>query len=145
MRKLQKMLSGVVMALLIAGVVPAAQAGIAIITNPGVNEIGISSDKVADIYMGRKKTFSDGTRVEPIDQASDTSVRKKFYQSVVKMSNSQVNRYWAKLKFTGKGRPPRVISGDEAVRNWVATHPGAIGYIDGKYLNDTVKVVLILP
>jgi len=121
------------------------QADIAVITHPGVKEIGISREKVADMYLGKKKIYSDGTRVKPVDQSANTPVRDKFYRTVVRMSTSEVNRYWSKLKFTGKGKPPRTIAGDEAVKNWVATHPGAIGYIDGKYLDKSVKVVLILP
>lgn len=144
MSKLQNIFSRLLAILLLATVFQTAQAEIAVITHPDVNEIGLSRDKVADIYMGKKKTYSNGVRVEPVDQAADTAVRDKFYRSVIRKSNSEINRYWAKLKFTGKGKPPRVISGDEAVRNWVATHPGAIGYIDGKYLNKSVKVVLII-
>jgi len=145
MSKLQKILSKLLVVLLLASVIQTVQAEIAIITHPDVKEIGLSKEKVADIYLGRKKTFSNGTRVEPVDQAADSAMHKKFYQAVIKMSNSDVNRYWSRLKFTGKGKPPRVVTGDEAVRDWVASHPGAIGYIDGKYLNNSVKVVLIIP
>lgn len=145
MSKLTKLFGRVLSVLLLSTVISTVQAEIAIITHPGVNEIGMSREKVADIYMGKKKTYTDGTVVRPVDQAADTTVRNRFYRSVIRMSNSEVNRYWAKLKFTGKGTPPKVISGDEAVRDWVASHPGAIGYIDGKYLDKSVKVVLIIP
>ncbi|MBI1422225.1 MAG: phosphate ABC transporter substrate-binding protein [Gammaproteobacteria bacterium] len=145
MSKLQNVFGSVLAILLLVAVIPNVQAEIAVITNPDVKEIGLSKDKLADIYLGRKKSYSDGSRVEPVDQEADTAVRDKFYRAVVKMSNSEVNRYWAKLKFTGKGKPPRVVNGDESVRDWVASHSGAIGYIDGKYLNDSVKVVLIIP
>lgn len=130
---------------LFVGVVPIVHAEIAVVVNPSVKDIGISKQKLAKIYLGRKKTYSDGTRIEPVDQSADSAIRKKFYQSVVGMSVSDANRYWSRLRFSGKGKPPRTIAGDESVRDWVATHPGAIGYIDGKYLNSSVKVVLIIP
>jgi ABC-type phosphate transport system substrate-binding protein len=129
MSKLQIMFSRLLALLLLVTVVPNVQAEIAVITSPNAKEIGLTREKVADIYLGRKKSYADGTRIEPVDQGTDTAIRDKFYSSVIKMTNSEVNRYWAKLKFTGKGKPPRVISGDEAVRDWVASHPGAIGYI----------------
>ena len=121
-----------------------ATADIAVITNPGVKEIGLSKDKIADIYMGKIKTYSNGTRVQPVDQAANSPIRDRFYKAIVGMSDSEVNRYWSKLKFTGKGKPPKNVNGDEAVKNWVASNPGAIGYIDGKYLDKSVKVVLII-
>lgn len=145
MNRFQKYIVRLTAGLLFTSMIPTAQAGIAVIVNPAVKEIGLTKEKVVDIYLGRKKSYSDGTRIEPVDQMADSAVRDKFYQAVVKMSTSEVNRYWAKLRFTGKGKPPRVVAGDEAVRNWVASHPGAIGYIDGKYLNNSVKVVLIIP
>lgn len=145
MSRFQKYIVKLIAGFLFASVIPVAHAGIAIIVNPAVKEIGLTKEKVVDIYLGRKKSYSDGTRIEPVDQMEDSAVRNKFYQSVIKKSTSEVNRYWAKLKFTGKGKPPKVVAGDEAVVNYVATHPGAIGYIDGKYLNNSVKVVLIIP
>lgn len=130
--------------LLLAGV-QVAHAEIAVITHPGVKEIGISREAVANMYLDKKKTYTDGSRVNPVDQPSGMPARDKFYRAVLRMSDSEVNRYWSKIKFTGKGKPPRVIAGDEAVKNWVAANPGAIGYIDGKFLDKSVKVVLIIP
>jgi ABC-type phosphate transport system substrate-binding protein len=145
MNKLQKILGKLLAGLLLVTLFPMAYAEIAVITNPDVKEIGLSKEKLADIYLGRKNSYSDGTSIDPVDQSEDSAIRNKFYQSVVGMSNSEVNRYWSRLRFSGKGTPPRIITGDQAVRDWVASHPGAIGYIDGKYLNNSVKVVLIIP
>jgi len=145
MRKLQSVFYRALVALLLLTGVQAAGAEIAVIVNPNTQVIGLSRDTIADIYLDKKKTYPNGTRIKPVDQSSSSPVRKKFYQSVVKMTDSEVNRYWSKLKFTGKGRPPKTISGDEAVKNWVASNPGAIGYIDGKYLDKSVKVILIIP
>lgn len=145
MRKLQNVLSRTaVLVILLAGM-QTVHAEIAVITHPDVKEIGISRDQVADIYLGKKKSYANGVSAKPVDQAANSAIRDRFYSAVVKMSASEANRYWSRLKFTGKGKPPRVISGDEAVKNWVAANPGAIGYIDGKYLDKSVKVVLIIP
>ena len=145
MSKLQRIIGKLLAVLLLVGFIPTVHAEIAVITNPTVKEIGISKQKLANIYLGRKKNFSNGASIEPVDQTADSAIRHKFYQSVVGMSVSDANRYWSRLRFSGKGTPPRVITGDEAVRDWVASHPGAIGYIDGEYLNSSVKVVLIIP
>lgn len=122
-----------------------AYAGVAIITNPSVKEIALSKSKLADIYLGKIKRFSNGTRIQPIDLPVNNDAHKKFYREVIKKSDSTVNRYWAKLKFSGKGTPPKIFDDPRDVIRWVANNKGAVGYVDGKYLNKSVKVVLILP
>jgi ABC-type phosphate transport system substrate-binding protein len=126
-------------------VAPIANAGVAVITHPGVKEIGLSKSKLAQIYLGKLKNYSNGRTIKAVDLPKGSSANKKFYKSVVKKSPAAVKRYWSKLKFTGKGKPPKELGSDREVVQWVANTPGAIGYIDGKYLNKSVKVVLILP
>ena len=145
MKKLYKLvtLSLVISSLYL--VAPIANAGVAVITHPGVKEIGLSKAKLAKIYLGKLKKYSNGKKIKVADLPKDTSAHKKFYKSVVKKSDSAVNRYWAKLKYTGKGKPPKKFSSSADVIKWVSRTEGAIGYIDGKSLNKSVKVVLILP
>lgn len=124
---------------------PIANAGVAVITHPSVKEIGLSKNKLALIYLGKLKNYSNGKTIKAVDLPKGSKARKKFYASVVKKSESALNRHWSKLKYTGKGKPPKVLDSARAVVKWVASNKGAIGYIDGKYLNKSVKVVLILP
>lgn len=126
-------------------VAPIANAGVAVITHPGVKEIGLSKTKLAKIYMGKLKNYSNGQTVKMVDLPKGSKSRKKFYSNVVKKSDSEMNRYWSKLKYTGKGKPPKKLESARDVIQWVANNEGAIGYVDGKYLNKSVKVVLILP
>ena len=126
-------------------VAPIANAGVAVITHPGVKEIGLSKNKLAQIYLGKMKNYSNGKTINAVDLPKDSTAHKKFYKSVVKKSDSAMNRHWSKLKFTGKGKPPKKLDTARDVIKWVANTEGAIGYIDGKYLNKSVKVVLILP
>ncbi|MDH5601419.1 MAG: phosphate ABC transporter substrate-binding protein [Gammaproteobacteria bacterium] len=126
-------------------VAPIANAGVAVITHPGVKEIGLSKNKLAQIYLGKIKNYSNGKTIQPVDLPKGNPAQKKFYKSVVQKSDAAVKRYWSKLKFTGKGKPPKELGSAREVIQWVANTEGAIGYIDGKYLNKSVKVVLILP
>ena len=140
-----KLLSGLLTGLVLMASVSAANAEIAIIAHPSTKEIGVSKDTIADMFMGKTKTFKNGTRVKAVDQSKGSAIRDKFYRSVVRKSEAEVNRYWAKLKYTGKGKPPKEVGGSAAVKNYVAANPGALGYVEGKYLDSSVKVVLIIP
>ncbi len=122
-----------------------AQAGIAVIANKSNKQHAVTKKMVANMYLGKMKHFSNGRSVKPVDQPRGSQLRKKFYRAVLGMSESELNRYWAKRKYSGKGKPPMKLNTDAEILDWVASNPEAIGYIDGKSLNGKVKVLLILP
>ncbi|MDH3513432.1 MAG: phosphate ABC transporter substrate-binding protein [Gammaproteobacteria bacterium] len=122
-----------------------AHAVLAIIVHPSNSLTGITADEAADIYLAKVGVFSNGVRANPVDQASNSPVRKKFYSSVIKKDDSTLKVYWSKLLFTGKAQPPREIGNDADVKSWVASNPDAIGYVDGKFVDNSVKVLLIIP
>ena len=121
------------------------QAEIVIITNKATSLHGITLDEVGRLYMAQSKSFSNGNRASVADYAPGTAIRKQFYQKVLQMSDSEVSRYWAKRKFTRKVKPPKKISGEVAMKQWVASTTDSLGYVDGKSLDGSVKVLLIIP
>ena len=144
MRTMKTRIAGILLGSALFLLASIAAAEVAIITHPGTQEIGLSKDKVADVYMGKMKSFSDGTPTKPVDQANGSPLRTKFYKTILGKTESEMNRYWSKRKYTGKGKPPVVVIGDDAVKELVANTPGAIGYIDGNSLDKSVKVILII-
>ncbi len=122
-----------------------AHAALAIIVNPGNTMAGITAEQTADIFLGKVGVFPNGQRAMPVDQTAGSPARRKFYHSVVKKEGSDLKIYWSKLLFTGKGQPPNEIGDDAAVKSWVADNPEAIGYVDGKFVDKSVKVLLIIP
>ncbi len=63
----------------------------------------------------------------------------------MKKDEGELRAYWSKLMFGGKGQLPRELADDAAVKSFVAGNPDAIGYVDGKVLDSSVKVLLIVP
>ena len=115
-------------------------AEVAVIVNPA-NGNSLSDSDISRIYLGKSKSFGDGTSIEAVNQQPDAGVTEAFNEKVVKKSSSQLKAYWSKLVFTGKGTPPKELDSDEAVLDFVAKNPGAIGYIDASKVNDSVKVI----
>lgn len=124
---------------------PALQAAVAVITNLENQEIGLSKNQIAKIYLGKMKHYSNGEKIKAVNLSKTSKTYKKFNKAIIKKSDAALNRYWSKLKFTGKGKPPKTLASEREVIQWVANTEGAIGYVDGKYLNKSVNVVLILP
>ncbi len=144
MRRISKLLATVATMLALVAAFQ-AQAELAIIAHPSSKAVGASKGEVAKVYLGRSKTLSGSISVEPVDQEAGNASRTGFYQKVVGKSEGELKRYWSKRMFTGKGKPPPELSDDEAVKAWVAKNPNALGYIDGQFVDSSVKVLLILP
>lgn len=145
MRMFQKSIFCVAVAVVFSSISVMAQASMAIIAHPSNSLVGISQEQLAKIYLGKTREFSDGKPVTPVDQREGSVIRNKFYKTVTDKDEVAVKAYWSKLLFTGKAQPPRDLGDDEEVKAWVAKNPEGLGYVDGKVLDKSVKVLLILP
>lgn len=117
----------------------AAFAEIAVIINPA-NSSTLDQNEIKKIYLGKSKSFSNGTKVNPANQEGN-AVADEFNDKLLGKSGSQLNAYWSKLIFTGKGTPPKKLNNDQAVIDFVAENADAIGYIASDKVTGAVKVV----
>jgi hypothetical protein len=101
----------------------------------------LTPDEIVDVFLGRLTKLPDGTRATPVDQHESSPVRTEIYASLASMSPVQLKAYWAKLIFTGRGRPPRAVAGDEEVLRIVRADPAAIGYMDRSLADHTVRIL----
>lgn len=129
MKKIRTVVAG---ALLCAGVQSASSASgeLAIIVNANNQVSEITAEQVASIFLGKSRRLPDGTKVIPIDQFEGEKPRAEFYSKIVQKSQSQLNSYWSRLIFTGKGQPPFAVTGDSEVLEFIASNPNMIGYVD---------------
>ena len=104
-------------------------------------ETALGKNQVADIFLGRASRFPDGNEAVPIDQAESSAARDAFYAAFTGKSPAQVKAHWSKIIFTGRGQPPREVSNGIEVKKFVVRNPHAIGYIDRKLVDDSVKVL----
>ncbi|MGB3621281.1 phosphate ABC transporter substrate-binding protein [Ketobacter sp. MCCC 1A13808] len=145
-------LTGVLIAVVVFGVRSAFAANpeLVIIVNSNNGVESISSNEVADIFLGKSQRLPDGTKVVPLDQDGDGDVRQQFYDKVVRKSVSQLNSYWSRLIFTGRGQPPFAVTGDSEVLEFIASNPNMIGYVELAALqkannSSSIKVLLTIP
>lgn len=141
-RSKKRTAAGFMVSLLFAA---SAQAEIAIVVNTSVGLSQITSDVASDIFLGKLDALPDGTRMVPIDQEDGQAARSEFYSKVVKKDAAQLNAYWSRLIFTGKGEPPKKVADNAEVIALVKSNPNIIGYVDGSAVNSSVKVLLRLP
>ena len=116
-------------------------AEVAVIVSSNNGNSNISAADISKVFLGKSKSFPDGSQAIAIDQNDDSAARKEFNDKVLGKSDSQLKSYWSRLIFTGKGTPPKQLANDTAVKAAVAGNPGMIGYIDASAVDGTVKVV----
>lgn len=126
-----------------------ASGELAIVVN-NTNDIQeISVEDVASIFLGKSRQLPDGTKVVPLDQLEGSGLKQEFYAKVVRKTLPQLNSYWSRLIFTGRGQPPFAVSGNSEVLEFIASNPNMIGYVDVRALQtaanlSNVKVLLTI-
>jgi ABC-type phosphate transport system substrate-binding protein len=97
-----------------------------------------------DIYL--KKIFMDDNErpFVPVNLPPDNPLRLSLTETIFNKSAQQLQDYWNQRYFQGIA-PPYVLRSQEAVVQFVAKTPGAIGYIAACCLDARVKQVLAIP
>lgn len=96
-----------------------------LIVHAGVAAASLSEDQAKDLFLGKKSTWDDGSKVVIVVAKGGESLMKFLGRSPQQFQTS-----WKKLVFTGKGAMPEQVENDEAVAALVAKTPGAIGWVD---------------
>lgn len=121
-----------------------AQAELVVVANPTSGIERLTHEEVVNIYLGRYRLLPSGSSADPIDLAPDSPLRERFYRHLVNKNLAEINAYWARLVFSGKTRPPRIIDDSDAALRHVAAHPAALAYVDRARADRRVKIVFSL-
>jgi ABC-type phosphate transport system substrate-binding protein len=121
----------VVLAALVAGgSVPTAGADAAyrVIVHPQVKGSQIQRATLSSIFLKQAPRWGDGSPVQPVDQSMRSRIRQSFVADVMQQPMVELQVFWSHKMATGV-TPPPVKQTDEDVIAFVATTPGAIGYV----------------
>ena len=118
-----------------------AMAEVVVVVSTQSTVTSLSRSQVADIFLGKVRRFPNGAVAAPIDQAEGSATRDEFYMNVAARSPAQVKSHWSKIIFTGRGQPPPAVSNDGELKKRIAANPAAIGYIDRRLLDASVREV----
>ena len=112
----------------------------AVIAHPD-NTSTFNNEIIKKIFLGKLTKFTNGQVVIPINASEDLPTYDAFNESMVGKSRTQINAYWARLVFTGKGEMPRILPSDNDIVSTVSVNQGAISYVDSSSVTDKVKVI----
>ncbi|MGD8935510.1 MAG: hypothetical protein PVF07_03455 [Thiogranum sp.] len=121
----------------------AAKDEIAIIVASDAAHPPLNLGILRDIYLKKIFVDSNGRPFIPVNLPPDNPLRRGLAQALFNKSSRQLQDYWNQRYFRGV-TPPYVLHSEEAVVQFVAKTPGAIGYIAACRLDTRVKQVLAI-
>jgi ABC-type phosphate transport system substrate-binding protein len=114
-----------------------------VVVNPSVGGSKIEREVLARIFLGQARRWSDGKPIVPVDLSSTSAVRETFSADVLGMRVDGVKTHWLRNVAAG-GRPPMTKASDQEVLAFVASAPGAVGYVsEAVPVPPTVRVVAV--
>ena len=99
---------------------------------------------LSSIFLKQAPRWGDGRPVLPVDQSVRSAVRISFSGNVLQQGIVEVQVYWQRKMAAGV-TPPPVKTSDEEIVSFVASTPGAIGYVSASTrLPDSVREVAVV-
>ena len=121
---------------LVAGslwIVPSAEAGgdpIVVIVN-GSNPVdNLSLGELKKLFLSDRSRWDTGKAVAPVVPVAGAPERAAFLKIVCGMKDADLDKYFLQAAFSGKSAtPPKEVGNAAAVKSFVASSPGGIGFI----------------
>ncbi|WP_035231817.1 hypothetical protein [Alcanivorax nanhaiticus] len=119
-------------------------ADVVVVVAKGSPITSLSENQLRQLYLQGSGRIA-GNSVKALDLPEDSSTRKEFYLAAVGKTPAQMKSYWARMIFTGRGAPPRMVSGDRAMQVMLENNPELVGYLPGNQVSSGLKVLYRLP
>lgn len=116
---------------------------VAVITHPGINSNYLSKNLLRSIFGMRLRTWQSGLPVRVFVLPDDAPLHSVFTKQKLNLFPYQLRSAWDRMVYSGTGQAPFVVHTEEEMRARIASTPGAIGYLSGSMINDSVQVVHI--
>jgi ABC-type phosphate transport system substrate-binding protein len=136
---MKQLIRTMVMVSALSSITLPAYAELVIVVNPQNDIKSMSNSQAAQYFLGGSVQFT------PLEQASGSPIRLEFYKKVLEKEPPQVQAIWARIVFTGKGKPPKEYKTSEEIKKAIRENINAIGYIEKSAVDDSVKVVTSIP
>ena len=91
-----------------------------------------------------RRLLGNGDRIELSDLDTRSIIKAVFYEFLGK-SPSRMKTIWMKNMLSGDGDPPESFASERELLDWVASTPGAIGYIDRRSVSGDVVTLVVIP
>lgn len=117
-------------------------ADLVMIGNRSVPVSELSASDIQNIYLGKKKVWGNGMKIE-LAVLGSGPVTDKFLKDYVKKNSNTFDTHWKKQLFTGVGKPPVKFEKEKDLVEYVSSNKGAMGYVSSQSVSENVKIILV--
>lgn len=105
----------------------------------------LSEGKAKMLFKGKVKRLNN-KKYSLVDWPAGSATKEKFYFDLMGQSEAKVNATRAKLIFSGKGFPPKVMADNNftTLEAFMKQHPTSIGYAPTSAISDEFNILFIL-
>ena len=107
---------------------PASQA-IQVIVNDQSQMRTLNRQQVMSLFLGRSRNFPNGKASKTFDHKVGSPLRQNFFEWLTGKSISDIDAYWARLRYSGRTSPPKVLINQSETIKRVGSNPNAIAYV----------------
>ncbi len=104
----------------------------------------LNRHQVMSLFLGRARSFPNGLNAKPLDYRMGSELRKIFFEWLTGKSISDIDAYWARLRYSGRTSPPRVIEDPEMSIGIVSQNNNAIAYIRQQDPTELAKLGVVV-
>lgn len=113
-----------------------------VVVNAGNSVSSISADDLSRIFLKKSVKWAGGASAVAVDLKAGDATREAFSQAIHGRGASAIASYWQQQIFAGKEVPPEEMGAAADVIAFVASNPGAVGYVPaGQDLGSGVKAL----
>lgn len=120
-------------------------AGVAVIAHPEVPVQTLSHNALRSIFGMRLRAWPDRQPTRVFVLADQHPLHETFAKEYLSVFPQQLRRAWDRLVYSGTGQAPTEVASEAAMRQAVASTPGAIGYLSTEQIRPRVSVIEVQP
>ena len=113
------------------------------VAHPGVSTKHLSKNVLRSIFSMRLRTWGDGSPIRVFVLPDDAPLHSVFTKQSLNIFPYQLRSAWDRLIFSGTGQAPITVQSEEEMQTRVANTPGAVGYLSGTNIDDSVKIIYV--
>jgi len=95
------------------------------------------------VFLGLLTQEPELRALKPLD-LSTGDTRDFFYQNLVGRNRHQMQSYWSRMSFTGRGTPPQEVT-PEHLMSELVKNPALIAYLPIENVSTGMKVLMLIP
>ncbi len=119
----------------------AREPAVFLVANPDVTINLLNRDTVRAIFAMRQRTWPNGEAARVFVLGSNNPIHARFTKEHLSVYPHQLQLAWDRMVFSGTGQAPDRVSNQLEMRDRIASTPGALGYLEREYLDDSVQVI----